>query len=190
MPPRRALTVRETVVPNIEPQRARPRDVLFVHRTHIGRVAYIDPEGLPFLINQGLFNESYELRQVWPWVSQGVTILRPRLRNSFDIDQRQCDSRLLYMFLLAHGIGNTWHEKASGRSSPAVPVGEIERTAIPTELVEGVIDPDGTDYTKDRREVREALLRKYEERREAIEDIVRKETEMLRSLTYIRKQFY
>ena len=116
----RKINVRATLAGGLEEQSLKPGDILFAHRGPIGRVAYVTEADL-------------EREKIW--AAQTVFILRPRKRTSHSLDLPYCDPKVLFMYLLTPSVQESWQKLFINKRSPTIPIGEIERFALPENLL-------------------------------------------------------
>ncbi|MBU2991890.1 hypothetical protein Q4555_14390 [Octadecabacter sp. 1_MG-2023] len=116
----REIQVRKGTESNLEPQKLRRNDVVFAHRGSIGRVCYITDD---------------DIEQTDLWAAQSLLIFRARKQRSGEEAPPYCDPRILFMYLLTSKVQDTWSKLAIGDRSPAIPIGEIERFALPDRLL-------------------------------------------------------
>lgn len=116
----RKINMRKEQLPSLMEQKVQVGDILFAHRGPVGRVGYVthaDAEGPDM------------------WAAQSLLILRSRKTTSSTGLQTCCDPRVLFMYLLAPKVRDSWTDLAVGDRSPAIPIGEIERFGLPRNLL-------------------------------------------------------
>lgn len=179
----RRISVRHTRLASLEEQRIRKGDILFVHRTNIGQVYYVNPEDEARLQKRLQATVIEKVSTAKLFASQDFYILRQRRRTSSHENWKHCDPRLLYMILMLPPVLKHWRSVVSGKKSPSIPIGEVERFDIPPQLVVKAVpsmdewpeDPEDfpphpDDYHADSISVREEIIRDFEARRIAIKE--------------------
>ena len=116
----REVRVRKGSESKFDAQKLRRNDVVFAHRGSIGRVCYITDD---------------DVQQTDLWAAQSLLIFRARKQGSGDSALPYCDPRVLFMYLLTTKVQDAWSNLAIGDRSPAIPIGEIERFALPDRLL-------------------------------------------------------
>lgn len=115
----RIVGVRQGAERNLDDQKLREGDVVFAHRGAIGRVCYIT---------------EHDIAEKDLWAAQSLLIFRPRKQSSGN-SRPYCDPRVLYMYLSTPKVQEGWPKLAIGDRSPAIPIGEVERFALPDSLM-------------------------------------------------------
>lgn len=115
----RVVSVRKGSESNLNDQKLREGDIVFAHRGAVGRVCYITEDDIA---DKDL------------WAAQSLLIFRPRKQSSGN-SRPYCDPRILYMYLSTPKVQADWLRLSIGDRSPAIPIGEVERFALPESLM-------------------------------------------------------
>ncbi|MEO9844488.1 MAG: restriction endonuclease subunit S [Roseobacter sp.] len=149
----RVVNVRAGSESNFDNQKLSEGDVVFAHRGPVGRVCYITQE---------------DIAETDLWAAQSLMIFRPR-KSTSKKPIPYFDPRILYMYLSTPKVQDDWLKLAIGDRSPAIPIGEVERFALPEGLIidrklakskDGRYDPDSSyGQLRDAFRERQATLR-------------------------------
>lgn len=178
--PFRQISVKASLEKNLEEQQLKAGDIVFAHRGPYGRVAYVTEDDIKRAKTKRDETKKGDPEKSGIYAAQSLFIFRARRRTSSRKHQGYCDPRALFMYLMTERVRAGWEKLAIGDRSPSLPIGEIERFAIPSNLVTDRKPGKGTnasgrddDYTakviyafKDRQD----LLRKMRDLEDEMND--------------------
>ena len=165
----RTLTLEETRVTRIEGQKLRAGDVVIAIRTRVGRMAI-------FGVGDEDMSDLYGGQDIY--AGQDFAVLRRLKRGAADGPGLTCDPRLMFMHMSARDTQRELQMRASENRN-VIPIVEIERLALPEELVEGHDVPRNENVPEEKaREIRAGILEAFGERMQHIRKLGEIEAEM------------